>query len=428
MPETNNHTPLLCLECLTRRAVRGRCANCHGTRLVEHPELDDLAIAHLDCDAFYAAVEKRDDPALRDKPLIIGGEKRGVVATCCYIARLSGVHSAMPMFEARRRCPEAVYMRPNMAKYRAASRQVRALMFAVTPLVEPLSVDEAFLDLSGTERLHHAPPAVTLGRLLKRIEDEIGITASVGLSYNKFLAKVASDLNKPRGFSVIGEREAMDFLGNQPVGLIWGVGKSLHKKLERHGLHKIGQLRAFEKAELMARYGKIGARLYHLARAEDTRAVTTERPAKSVSSERTLEHDLYRYDDLEAVLWAQTEAVSKALKSKGLAGRTITLKLKPNRHRTLTRAITLGSPTQMSHVVFEHAKALLKREVTGRPYRLLGVGLSKLEAATGALEEDLLDPAAGRKSEAERAIDTLQSRFGPDAVKKGRSLRGKPKG
>ncbi len=424
MPEPNDKLPLLCLECFSRRALGGRCAQCHGTRLVRHPELDQLSIAHLDCDAFYAAVEKRDEPSLRERPLIIGGEKRGVVATCCYIARLSGVRSAMPMFEAKRRCPEAVIMRPNMAKYRAVSRQVRTLMLALTPLVEPLSVDEAFLDLAGTRRLHGAPPAVSLARLLGRIEDEIGITASVGLSYNKFLAKVASEMNKPRGFCVIGRAEAMDFLEEQPVRLIWGVGKSLHKKLERHGLHTIGQLRAFEKADLMARYGKIGSRLYHLARAEDSRAVTTEREAKSVSSERTLERDLYRYAELEAVLWDQVEAVSKALKSKGLAGSTITLKLKPNRHRTVTRATTLAAPTQMSHVIFEYAKALLKREATGRPYRLVGVALSKLEAATGALEVDLLDPASGRRSVAERALDELRSRFGADSIKKGRSLKG----
>ena len=424
MPETNYKPPLLCLECCSRQALRGRCAKCHGTRLISHPELDELSIAHLDCDAFYAAVEKRDEPSLRERPLIIGGEKRGVVATCCYIARLSGVHSAMPMFEAKRRCPEAVIMRPNMAKYRAVSRQVRGLMFALTPLVEPLSVDEAFLDLAGTRRLHGAPPAVSLARLLARIEDEIGITASVGLSFNKFLAKVASDMNKPRGFCVIGRNEAMDFLADQPVRLIWGVGKSLHKKLERHGLHTIGQLRAFEKADLVARYGKIGGRLYHLARAEDTRPVTSERKPKSVSSERTMERDLYRYEDLEGVLWDQVEAVSGALKSKGLVGRTITLKLKPNRHRTVTRATTLAAPTQMSHVIFEYAKALLKREATGRPYRLVGVALSKLEAATGALEVDLLDPASGRRSVAERALDKLQSRFGADSIKKGRSLKG----
>ena len=424
MPEPNDKPPVLCLECFSREALGGRCAACHGTRLVRHPELEELSIAHLDCDAFYAAVEKRDDPSLRQRPLIIGGQKRGVVATCCYIARLSGVRSAMPMFEAKRRCPEAVFMPPNMAKYRAVSRELRALMLALTPLVEPLSVDEAFLDLSGTERLHGAPPALSLARLMGRIEDEIGITASVGLSYNKFLAKVASDLDKPRGFCVIGRAEAMDFLADQPLRLIWGVGKSLHKKLESHGLHTIGQLRALEEADLTARYGKIGARLYHLARAEDTRAVTTEHPAKSVSSERTLERDLYRYADLEGVLWDQVEAVSRALKSKGLAGRTITLKLKPDRHRTLTRSTSLGVPTQMSHVIFEHSKVLLKREATGRPYRLVGVGLSKLEAATGVLEEDLLDPAAGRKSVAERAVDKLRSRFGPDSIKKGRSLKG----
>ncbi|MEE8370889.1 MAG: DNA polymerase IV, partial [Sphingomonadales bacterium] len=337
MPKKPKKSPVLCLDCLGGRAQSGRCPSCGSRRLVQHPELDKLEMAHLDCDAFYAAVEKRDDPKLAGKPLIIGGGRRGVVATCCYIARLSGVKSAMPMFKARKLCPKAVIMPSNMAKYAAVSREIRALMREITPLVEPLSVDEAFLDLSGTRRLHRAPPATTLARLMQRIEDEIGITASVGLSYNKFLAKVASDLSKPRGFSIVGRADAMGFLEAKPISIIWGVGKSLQRRLERDGLLTIGQLRGLVEDELIKRYGVIGQRLYRLSRGQDARSVHPHQPAKSISSETTLDQDLYRYEDLERVLWRQVESVSRSLKSKKLAGRTITLKLKPSRLKTVTR-------------------------------------------------------------------------------------------
>ena len=210
--------------------------SCGSPRLVRHPELAHLAIAHVDCDAFYAAIEKRDNPALRDKPLIVGGGHRGVVATACYIARTYGVRSAMPMFEARRLCPHAEVVRPDMAKYAAAGREVRARMLDLTPLVEPLSIDEAFLDLSGTARLHGLAPAKTLARFAKRVEAEIGITVSIGLSHNKFLAKVASDLDKPRGFSVLGAGEAAAFLAPEARHLHLGGRQSHGRELGARGL------------------------------------------------------------------------------------------------------------------------------------------------------------------------------------------------
>jgi DNA polymerase IV len=212
---------VLCRDCVARFAERpARCPSCGSPRLLAHAELDSLAIAHLDCDAFYASVEKRDNPALRDQPVIVGGGRRGVVSAACYIARLYGVRSAMPMFKALAACPHATVIHPDMAKYARVGREVRDMMRSLTPLVEPLSIDEAFLDLAGTEHLHHGSPARSLARLALEVERRIGVTVSIGLSYNKFLAKIASDLDKPRGFAVIGRGEAVEFLGGKPVGLI----------------------------------------------------------------------------------------------------------------------------------------------------------------------------------------------------------------
>ena len=229
-----------CRDCLSRQhGPVSRCAACGSPRLARHDELYALHVAHIDCDAFYAAVEKRDRPELRDRPVIIGGGKRGVVSTACYIARINGVRSAMPMFKALEACPEAVVIKPDMEKYVSVGRQVRAMMQALTPLVEPVSIDEAFLDLAGTERLHGLPPALVLARFSRDVEKEIGISVSAGLSYCKFLAKVASDFRKPRGFSIIGRAEAVGFLAEQPVTLIWGVGKAFAAVLERDGIRPI---------------------------------------------------------------------------------------------------------------------------------------------------------------------------------------------
>ena len=270
----NNPEHGFCRDCMALQSSDAlRCERCGSPRLARHPELYRLHLAHIDCDAFYAAVEKRDNPALKDKPLIIGGGKRGVVSTACYIARIKGVRSAMPMFKALEACPEAVVIPPDMEKYVRVGREVRAMMQALTPLVEPLSIDEAFLDLSGTERLHGRPPAMVLADFAKNVEKEIGITVSAGLSYCKFLAKVASDFRKPRGFSVIGEAEALGFLAEQPVTLIWGVGKAFAATLERDGIRMIGQLQKLERADLMRRYGSMGDRLYHLSRGQDERMV-----------------------------------------------------------------------------------------------------------------------------------------------------------
>ncbi|MEE8294192.1 MAG: DNA polymerase IV, partial [Sphingomonadales bacterium] len=324
----------LCLSCLTDEVKGARCKTCGSTRTVTHPELHSLSIAHLDCDAFYASVEKRENPKLHDKPVIIGGGRRGVVATCCYVARTYGVRSAMPMFKAKKLCPNAIVIRPRMDLYSTVGRQVRAMMKDLTPLVEPLSIDEAFMDLTGTEKLHHQPPAKTLAMLAHNVEREVGITVSIGLSYNKFLAKVASDLNKPKGFSIIGEKEAKTFLKNKPVSIIYGVGQVLNKTLNRDGILKMGDLQKREETDLMKRYGAMGSRLYHFSRGQDKRKVNPVSLVKSISNETTLDIDISDLDQLLSILWPRCEKVSDRLKESGLTGRTVVLKTKTTRFKT----------------------------------------------------------------------------------------------
>ena len=400
----------------------GRCPACGGRRIARHGELFDLTIAHIDCDAFYASVEKRDNPELREKPVIVGGGRRGVVSAACYVARIRGVHSAMPMFKALKACPEAVTIRPDMAKYSEVGKQIRRMMEDLTPAVEPISIDEAFLDLSGTRRLHGAPPAVVLAGLVRRIEREAGVTASVGLSYNKFLAKVASDLDKPRGFTVIGRAEAWKFLAGQPVGIVWGVGKAMRGKLARDGIRTVGQLQSLEEKELLARYGSLGSRLYRFSRGEDGRQVHRGGAAKSVSSETTFNEDLSEVAALEARLWPLCEAVSRRMKAADLAGRTLTLKLKSATFRTRTRRRQMGAPTHLAEDMYRAARPLLAGECDGTAFRLIGIGLSDLSPAASAAP-DLLDPNARKRAAAEHAIDAVRDKLGRDAIAKGRSLR-----
>jgi DNA polymerase-4 len=406
-----------CRDCLADAAPRAvRCAACGSPRLLRHAELDHLAIAHIDCDAFYATIEKRDDPSLAAEPLIIGGGKRGVVATACYIARTFGVKSAMPMFEALRLCPQARVVRPNMDKYARVGREVRRLMSALTPLVEPLSIDEAFLDLSGTERLHGLPPAKVLARFAGEVEQKIRITVSIGLSCNKFLAKIASDLDKPRGFAVMGASEAPAFLAAKPVGFIFGVGKASAARLARDGFHRIADLQQASEIEMMRRYGDEGRRLARLARGIDPRKVSADRETKSVSAETTFERDLSDFGALERILWNQAEEVSARLKDKALAGATVTLKLKTADFKIRTRAHSFAAPTQLAGKIFAAAKQLLERETDGTKFRLLGVGVSALAPAEDADPADFVD---ARAAEAEHAVDRVRARFGDDAVIRG---------
>ncbi|WP_150496777.1 DNA polymerase IV [Roseibium aquae] len=410
----------LCRDCGHRPAAgKARCPACGSPRLVSHPELDQLTIAHLDCDAFFAAIEKRDNPELADRPVIVGGGQRGVVSTCCYIARIYGVRSAMPMFKALEACPDAVVIKPDMEKYVRAGKQIRERMQALTPLVEPLSIDEAFLDLTGTERLHHASAAEVLARLVRDIESEVGITASVGLAPNKFLAKVASDLEKPRGFSVIGAGEAKEFLARQPVGLIWGVGKVFQRKLAADGIKSIGQLQLMDPSDLARRYGAMGLRLAQLASGDDDRHVSPERGAKSISSETTFSSDIADLQTLRPILRELSEKVSARLKKAELSGRGITLKLKTADFKTITRSRHLADPTQLADRIFRTGGELLAPECDGRRFRLIGIGVGDLEPAAHADPLDLVDQQAGRRQKAERAMDTLKDKFGASAVELG---------
>jgi DNA polymerase-4 len=399
-----------------------RCPACGSPRLLRHAEIDSLAIAHVDCDAFYASIEKRDDPSLRDLPVIVGGGHRGVVSAACYIARTFGVRSAMPMFKALRACPDAAVIRPNMEKYAAAGREVRRIMRDYTPLVEPLSLDEAFLDLSGTEALHGRSAARTLAELIRRVEREVRVTASVGLSYNKFLAKVASDLDKPRGFAVIGRAEAPGFLARQPVGIIWGAGKALQARLAADGIARIADLQALPETTLVARYGAMGRRMARFSRGEDERRVEPDAPTKSISAETTFADDIVEFDRLDQVLWRLAEKVSGRMKRAGFVGRTVTLKLKTADFHLLTRSATLGDATQLADRIYRTASELLKRECDGTAYRLLGVGASHLAPAAAGDPFDLADPASGRRAKAERVLDDVRERFGESAIGKGRGL------
>jgi len=384
--------------------------------VVNHPELARLAVAHVDCDAFYATIEKRDDPSLADKPVIVGGRQRGVVLTACYVARTFGVRSAMPMFEARRLCPNATVVRPDMEKYARVGKEVRGLMRDLTPLVEPVSIDEAFMDLSGTERLHGTSPAKALAGFAARVEHEIGITVSIGLSCNKFLAKIASDLDKPRGFAVIGGAEAAAFLAPRPVTQIFGVGKVAQARLAADGYRTVGDLQRASEADLVRRYGGEGARLARLARGLDDRPVRTEREAKSISAETTFEHDIGELRALELRLWRLCEKVSARLKAGGLAGSTVTLKLKSANFRLRTRAQSFDRPTQLAAKIFACGRELLAREIDGTRFRLIGIGVSGLAATTDGDLGDLIDR---RAAQAELAVDRLRERFGDEVVVKG---------
>ncbi len=423
--------PTVCRACfhqfnLKACTKRPACPSCGRNRIIQHPELYDLHTAHIDCDAFYAAVEKRDNPELATIPVIIGGEHRGVVSTACYIARMSGVRSAMPMFKAKKLCPDAVVIRPRMKVYQQVGRQVKEKYHKLTPLVQPLSIDEAFLDLKGTQRLHGMPPAVLLARLTAEIEEEIGISVSVGLAPNKFLAKLASDMNKPRGFTIIGKADTLEILAELPITRIYGIGAKTAQKLKKDGLTQIRQLQDMEEGPLMRKYGETGQRLYRLSRGIDTRSVTTSSKAKSVSSERTLARDLADFTALENKLWSISDTVAADLKRKQLAGLTVTLKLKTSMHRIITRSRTLDAPTQLAEIIFETSRDMLRPLSDGTPYRLIGVGLSHFRPLVEADQPDLVEPKRTKRANVERAMDRLKDRFGKTTIKKGRSLAGKP--
>ncbi len=399
-----------------------RCPACGSPRLAGHPEAADLAIAHLDCDAFFAAIHKRDNPSLRDRPVLVGGGRRGVVATCCYIARAAGVRSAMPMFKARALCPDAVVVRPQMELYRSESRRIGQMLAELTPLVELASIDEAYLDLSGSERLHGGPPIVTLIGLQRRIEAETGLTVSIGLAANKAMAKFASELDKPRGFAVIGRRDGPAILGPKPVRALHGVGPGMAGKLADAGLSTIADVAAAPAHLLFRLAGAQGPRLARLARGEDDRPVDPQGDRKSISAETTFEHDMRTGADLETVLWGLCDRVGRRARDVASAGRVVTLKLKTSRFETVTRRRTLNQPTQLARAIFAIARDMLAAETGGAAYRLIGVGLSDLHDPAAADQGDLIDTGPRRLAALERAEDALRARFGATAVLTGRNL------
>jgi len=415
--------PSLCRKCFNTFTEEGRCPSCNSPLVVSHDELFSLNIAHMDCDAFYASVEKRDNPELADKPVIIGGGRRGVVSTACYIARICGVKSAMPMFKALEKCPDAVVIRPRMKLYAEISQQIRVLMTDITPIVEPLSLDEAFMDLSGTHKLHGVPPAVMLAKLMDRISGKLGLTGSIGLSHNKFLAKIASDLNKPNGYSIIGEAETGSFLKDKSVRLIWGVGSSAQKSLEKAGIRTFSDLLRWDRKDLAKKFGSMGDRLWFLAKGQDARIVSNNDRVKSISNETTLFENTSDLRVLEGHLWRLCEKVSSRAKSKGLAGSVVILKLKSSNHKLITRRLTLRDPTHLADILFRSTYPLMKASIVNGPFRLVGAGLSGLCFASQAEREpELLDNGALKRIKVERVTDEIREKYGDEAVIKGRSL------
>ena len=420
------NVPALCRDCNEKAITPDQlsCPICGSDHIIRHHELFHLNIAHMDCDAFYASIEKRDNPELAYKPVIVGGRQRGVVAAACYVARIHGVRSAMPMFTALKLCPDAVVISPRMEAYREAGYAIREMMYALTPMVEPLSIDEAFLDLSGTEALHGQSPAESLTQLVRKIKDEVGVTVSVGLAGNKSMAKIASDMDQPEGFTVIGTGEAESLLADKPVSILYGAGKALVKKLNHIGIMTCGDLVKADPRMMVELAGEIAPKLQSRARGIDFRAVTPNQPAKSISNETTFERDISNIDTLTAWIETLSEKVSRRMKDKGLAGRRIVLKIKSHDHKTITRSMTLSNPTQMSDVIFKSGRKLLE-QVAGpdKFWRLIGIGVDMLGDDRDADPFDLADPDQGKRHQLEKALDTLRGKHGDAAIIKGRVLK-----
>ena len=394
---------------------------CGSPRTVSHVELGQLSMAHLDCDAFYASVEKRDRPELRDKPVIIGGGKRGVVSTACYVARLYGVGSAMPMFKALKACPEAVVIKPDFAKYQHESARIFGAVAKLTPLVQTLSLDEAWIDLSGTERLNGGCAAWQLARLQKWIEDEVGLTVSIGLAPNRFLAKIASELDKPRGFSVIGKAEAKALLAPRPVKILPGVGPVFSQQLRSDGFATVGDLANADVKDLIRRYGESGLRLHELSHARDSRPVNPDHDRRGMSAETTFNEDLTTQEALEAELWPLCEKLASKARRDGVSSRVIVLKLRRTDFKIITRRITLPDPVQTARALFNAGRELLKPEL-GIPYRLIGIGMAEVVDAHDA-PAGLFQTDEARALKTETAIDALRAKFGSNAVVAGRALK-----
>jgi DNA polymerase-4 len=371
------------------------------------------SIIHLDMDAFYASVEQLDNPALRGRPVIVGGSlERGVVSACSYEARPFGVRSAMPMRRAVRLCPEAVVLPVRMARYQEVSRQVFSIFARYTDRIEPLSVDEAFLDVAGCERLF-GPAAAIAARIRREVRDELGLAISAGVAPNKFLAKLASESAKPDGLLEIAPEQVDAFLLPLPVERIWGVGAKAAEQLRRLGCCSVAELRRLPEAQLVRLFGVWGGRLYHLARGEDDRQVEVDQPAKSLGAEETFAADLTSREALQRKLLAQAEKVAARLRSQGLVGRVVTLKLRYGDFETITRRLTLAEPTANGLLLYRAGLDLLARTEAGcRPVRLLGLSVGEPEPAAQCQATLFPDEKSQRLAELDRSLDRLAERFG----------------
>jgi DNA polymerase-4 len=393
------------------------------------------AIIHLDLDAFYASVEVLDNPALRGKPVIVGGsERRGVVSAASYESRKYGVHSAMPTATAKRLCPQGIFLPVRMERYREVSEKVFSIFRRFTPLVEPLSIDEAFLDVTGCERLFGSAEDVAR-KIRAAVREETGLTVSAGVAPNKFLAKIASDLGKPDGLTVVPPGQETAFLDPLPVAKLWGVGKVTERELHRRGVRTIGDLRRVPAETLTRAFGAHGEQLHRLAHGTDDRPVETEHDAKSVGHEDTYDHDLRERGAMRRELLSLADRVSARLRRHGLKGKTVTLKVKYADFVQVTRAATLSEPTDDGGTLYRVALDLLgNTEAGARPVRLLGISVSKLVPAAGDAKPSRMEqlplfgrsrngmPAApkpadpAKKEQLNRAVDRIREKFGPKGI------------
>ena len=415
--------PAFCRDCSATVGEASSCAACGGHRILRHRQLFELAIAHVDCDAFFASVEKRDRPELASLPVIVGGGHRGVVTAACYVARIYGVRSAMPMFKALAACPDAVVIRPDFAKYVSASRQIRGLMADLSPLVQPLSIDEAVIDMRGTQALHGASPAVMLARFAHTVEREVGVTVSIGLAHNRLMSKIAAGRDKPRGFCVIGD-EAAALLATESVRLLPGIGPAMERRLSGRGITRLGHLQALSDGEARRLLGEEGPSLCARARGIDARSVDPARETKSVSAETTFDRDLTTVAEMERPLWALSEKLARRLREAELSAGGVVLKLKTARFASRTRNQRLPAPTCLPDRLFATARVMLAREADGTAFRLIGVGANPLGVLADADLPDLADPTTRHALATQTAIDALRARFGADAIGRGRGLGG----
>lgn len=393
------------------------CQNCNSQNIISHKELNKLNIAHIDCDAFYASIHKRDNPEIRNKPVIIGGGARGVVATACYIARSYGVKSAMPMFEAKRLCKNAIIIKPDIDLYKKEAQKIRSIMNMLTPAVEPVSIDEAYIDLSGTYLLHKMYPAQLLAKLAKDIQNEVGITISIGLSYNRFLAKTASDMDKPKGFFIIGHEDVKNILWDRNIGFLHGIGKQIEKKFNVLGYYKVQDIANASPNELLAQFGSFGKRVHDLANGIDNTKIENNHERKSISKETTFANDVKDFDILAKTLKELSLSVAKTARDKNLAGYVINLKLKTKNFTSISRQIQISTPTQTGRIIFETLEPILEKEMKRAPFRLIGAGLSSLCSGENSDRGDLINNDAPKRHKLEKLMDSINNKYGKDVIK-----------